>query len=410
MSLNILFLSLLDFDNLDERNIYTDLLLEFKKNGHNLSIISPVERKNNKVTDLIKVEENCRILKLRIGNIQKTNLVEKGISTIRLENQYIRGIKKYFSDISFDLIIYSTPPVTFQKVVSFVKKRDKAKSYLLLKDIFPQNAIDLNKLRKVSAIYKYFRYKEKKLYLISDYIGTMSQGNSEYLLKKNSFLNDKFIEVNPNSIRVEEFNKDIDNKNIRRKLKILENDILILYGGNLGIPQGIDFLLEIADYIEKKEGITLAIVGSGTEYKKIQYYLISRRLKKTKLIEYLPRDTFYKLEASADIGLILLDKRFTIPNIPSRMLGYMQAQLPILAATDNNTDLKDILREGQYGLWSQHGDIGGFKNNLLILLDKDKRKTMGNNGYEYLRDNFDVSRSYEKIIRHFSEEDDNVRK
>jgi hypothetical protein len=85
---------------------------------------------------------------LQIGNIQKTNLIEKGISTLTLESKFKRGINKYFSDIKFNLILYSTPPITLQRAVEYVKQRDNAKAYLLLKDIFPQNALDLGMLEK----------------------------------------------------------------------------------------------------------------------------------------------------------------------------------------------------------------------------------------------------------------------
>lgn len=48
MPLNILFITLLDFDSLADRNIYTDLMSEFFDHGHNISIISPTERKKEK--------------------------------------------------------------------------------------------------------------------------------------------------------------------------------------------------------------------------------------------------------------------------------------------------------------------------------------------------------------------------
>ena len=99
--MNILFLTLLDFSNLKENNIYTDLLRHFLTKGHNVSVISPKERRFNEETRLI-TEDNCKILKLKIGNIQKTGIIEKGISTILLESCFKSGVKKYFGDIKFD--------------------------------------------------------------------------------------------------------------------------------------------------------------------------------------------------------------------------------------------------------------------------------------------------------------------
>ena len=129
--MNVLFLTLVSFDSFNNRNIYTDLLREFIKNGHQVYAISPVERRQNQESYLIK-EENATILRLQIGNTQKTNIIEKGISTLLIKPQFKAGIKKYFSDVKFDLILYSTPPITLVSAIEYVKKRDGARTYLLL--------------------------------------------------------------------------------------------------------------------------------------------------------------------------------------------------------------------------------------------------------------------------------------
>ena len=133
--MNILFLTLLDFNSLSESNIYTDLLREFIRHNHKVSVVSPVEKRKNTETHMVD-EENCRILKLKIGNTQKTNIIEKGISTVRIEPDFIKAIKKYFSDTRFDLVMYSTPPITFCGAIEYVKKRDHARTYPLPKGIF----------------------------------------------------------------------------------------------------------------------------------------------------------------------------------------------------------------------------------------------------------------------------------
>lgn len=145
--MNVLFLSLLDFTSIAEHNIYTDLLREFVKHGHNVYAVSPVERRRNLETYMVS-EKNVCILKLRIGNIQKTNAIEKGLTTLMIEWKYIEGVKQYFKGIKFDLILYPTPPITLSGVVKYIKKRDKAVTYLMLKDIFPQNAVDIQMLSK----------------------------------------------------------------------------------------------------------------------------------------------------------------------------------------------------------------------------------------------------------------------
>lgn len=412
MKLNILFLSLLDFNDLNESNIYTDLLNEFVNHNHSVSIISPMEKRKKEKSHLLKINDSCEILKLKIGNITKTNFLEKGISTILLENILIKGIKKFFSDKKFDLVIYTTPPVTFANVISFLKSRDHCKTYLLLKDIFPQNAVDLETISNKGLIYKFFRSKEKKLYNVSDYIGTMSKGNSEYLKKNNNLRKDQIIEVNPNSIYIQkDFTRlSLKEEDLRKNLNISEDKIILLYGGNLGAPQGIDFLLVIIEELESHNDILMLIVGSGTEYKKIQNFINLKKIKNTLLYNYMPKKQYENLERIADIGLIFLDKRFTIPNIPSRLLGYMKYKKPILAATDNNTDLKEMIKEGSFGLWSEHGNINEFIDNVNNLKSEIVRKEFGHNGYVYLKKNFNVMDSYHIIMNHFSKDEENVQR
>lgn len=161
--MNILFLTLNRVSDLSERGIYTDLMREFICHGHRVYMVVPAERRFHESTS---IKESCgaQILRVKTLNIQKSNVVEKGIGTLLLEMQYQCAIKRYWKDIRFDLILYSTPPITFNRVISSQKKRCKAKSYLLLKDIFPQNAVDLGMFSKRSLIYRLFR-KKRKFYI-----------------------------------------------------------------------------------------------------------------------------------------------------------------------------------------------------------------------------------------------------
>ena len=148
--MNVLFLTLVPFSTLNERNIYSDLLREFVKNKHRVYVISPFEKREKLETHLV-YEENAEILRLQIGNTQKTNIIEKGISTVMIEPTFKRAIKTYFPNVRFDLVLYSTPPITLVSAIEYAKKRDHAKTYLMLKDIFPQNAVDIGMLNKSGA-------------------------------------------------------------------------------------------------------------------------------------------------------------------------------------------------------------------------------------------------------------------
>ncbi len=135
----------------------------------------------------------------------------------------------------YDLILYATPPITLYSAIKYCKKQYNAKTFLMLKDIFPQNAVDLELFSKYSLIYLYFRIKEKKYYQISDNIGCMSKGNIEYILENNHKINKKKLCIFYNSIRTNNNKSTIFNK----------NKTIFIFGGNIGKPQNIMFLLGV---------------------------------------------------------------------------------------------------------------------------------------------------------------------
>src|SRR5690606_24686107 len=112
-------------------------------------------------------------------------------------------------------------------------------------DIFPQNAVDMGMMKKGGTLHKYFVKKEKRLYKISDTIGCMSEANKRFILQHNPDISKDKVEVNPNTIKplFIEYNEE-DRVEIKNKYNIPIDKRIFVYGGNLGIPQGVDFLIE----------------------------------------------------------------------------------------------------------------------------------------------------------------------
>lgn len=397
--MRLLFISLLDFDSFNERNIYTDLLREFIKNGHDVYCISPVERRKKVNTHM---EENRHLLKLKIGNTQKTNIIEKGISTLLIEPLFKQAIKKYFSNIKFDLILYSTPPITFANVVKYVKKRDGAKSYLMLKDIFPQNAVDLGMMQTTGLkglLYKYFRKKEKKLYSLSDRIGCMSQANVDYILKHNPEIPKEKVEICPNCIDVQDMRlSEQERKDMRDKYGLPQDKKIFVYGGNLGKPQDVPFVISCLKKCAEIPEAYFVIAGSGTERYLLEKYVQEENPSHVRLFEQIPKNEYDKMIACCDVGLIFLDHRFTIPNFPSRLLSYMQAQLPVLACTDPNTDVGKTITEGGFGWWCESINETVFYQTVIDILS-DQISKYGVHSYDYLNRFYTSECAYKIIMK-----------
>ena len=382
--------------------IYTDLIEGLNECGHEIIVVASDDKSNVNKTK-INIEKNITVLRVKAGKMYDVSLIEKGVSILTLRHYLINAIKKFLKHEKFDFILFESPPVTMSNVVDWAMKYFKCPSYLMLKDIFPQNAVDIGIIKKGSILYRYFRNKEKKLYRIASIIGCMSEANKDYILKHNPWLNKKKVEIFPNTKNIRYFGSKPKNFTMRRKYGIPEDTIVAVYGGNMGKPQGLDFLLDIMIQIKERKDIFLLLVGRGTERNRIRNYIKQNALKNVLLVDNLPRDEYETLITECDIGLIFLDKRFTIPNFPSRVLSYFEYRLPVLAATDSNTDFRNMIEDAKAGFWVQAGDIDNFIKKLDILIKDDKlRQRMGKAGREYLEKNYHVGVSVKILEKHFN--------
>lgn len=375
--MKILYLSMSYNEHRDD--IYNNLVDELINRGHKVTIV----RSDYKIgkSRIRNISNNLFIVDVKTGNPFSKNLFVKGINQILLNYFFVRQIKKFLSSNVYDLILYATPPITLFKTIKYCKEFYSAKTYLMLKDIFPQNAVDLEMISKGSMIYKYFRNEEIKYYKISDCIGCMSQGNINYLIEHNPYLDVNKIQLFPNSVRITDNQETLFNNEYTS----------FVFGGNLGKPQNFPFLFDVFNSLQDYPKAKFLIVGTGTEESFIENYLNKHRLKNVDFKKFLPAIEYEELVSKSDIGLISLDPRFTIPNIPSKLQSYLKQKKPVLAITDLNTDLKDIIREFESGWWCCASDLKGTIDTIIYICEhKEEQKNKGINGYKCLCEYYDV--------------------
>jgi hypothetical protein len=381
-------------DVAENTNMYTDLTQEFLRNGHDVYVAAP----SNKVTKIC-TEGGISVLRVRSLPLFNTSTFKKGIANVLLPMQYKRAIRKFLSTICFDLVVIPTPPITFVGVGRFLKNSCNAKIYLILRDIFPQNAKDLGMIKN-NFIFSYFRHQEKKMYELADHIGCMSNKNIDFVYSNNPEIDYNKLHLLPNWISVtDSVNSGVD---FRSKFN-LKNKFLAVFGGNFGIPQKIEFLINVADRIRDYSDIIFLLVGSGTEKGKIENLIYEKKLDNVIIINSLPREEYMSLLNECNIGLVNLSDKFTIPNIPSRTLSYWSRKLPVLAAVDKNTDFGEILDKCKGGLWSVTGDTESYIFNLLLIYNNsDMARQMGLNGYTHLINELNTQIAYKTLISRFN--------
>ena len=407
--MNILYLTMGSVTDINAGGVHTDFLRKFRDEGHDVYVVSPRERRMGVPTGL-KDDSGIRNLGVRTLNVTKTNIIEKGLGQVSIELLFKRAIRKHFRGVKFDIIIYATPPITLVGAIKYVRRQNpQAMTYLTLKDIFPQNAVDLGMLSKSGLkgfLYRSSRRKEKELYRISDWIGCMSPANVKYVIEHNPEVDPAKVEVCPNTFAAPsddfvqtQMIRVCTNEQIRRKYGLPVDKPVFFYGGNLGQPQGIPFLIECLEGNRERTDCHFLIVGDGFDYPRISHWYEEAKPSNVTLLKRLPKEDYDTLARSCDVGLIFLDYRFTIPNYPSRLLTYLTQKKPIIACTDPVCDTGTIAEANGYGFWCPSISVEAFTKAVDKMLASDIRQ-MGENGYRFFLENYTVQNTYDTIMKH----------
>lgn len=411
--MNVFFMTVEDITDLSARSIYTDLINEFLAHGHHVTIASVCEKRNWPEKKRVKVytSHNSDIYKIYTYDITKNkNYIAKGLALLQLMYEGRKTAILAMESKKYDMVVFGTPPVTFYSAASIIKKRQKAYCYLLLKDIWPYDCLFGDVLAKTGwkkIAFNYLAYLARKLYSVSDTIGCMSPANIKFLLENEPKLDVNKIEVNPNSIQPFNLTLTSHEKHcLRDKYNIPRNKVVFVYGGNLGVPQGIDFAIESVKASAIIKDAFFVFVGGGTEQKKIEI-LYNEKSENFLFLPSMPKDDYETLVFACDVGLIYLNYECLSPNYPSRLLAYMQASLPVLCATDLYTDIGKIAEENGYGLWCESNNSKGFVKCVEKLCNVDVRTEMGALSHQYLLNEYSVERSYENIMKHIAYKENN---
>tara|TARA_Y100001958_G_C21241301_1_gene569130 strand:+ start:1869 stop:3044 length:1176 start_codon:yes stop_codon:yes gene_type:complete len=375
--------------------MYGGLIKEFAKNGHDVTVIVPKYSGKSE----IKKENNIDVLYFWSLPLLNINLISKGIANYLLPYLSLHAVKKKLINHNFDLIISPTPPLAYYKAIDYLKKKNpSAKFYLILRDILPESARFIG-LDKIKPIFKYFRNIEKKNYELSDIIGCLSPKNIEFLKEKNPQLSINKLELLPNW-RTPTSEIIIDKKQIRKKYN-LEDKFVIVYGGNMGIPQGLEAVIKLAEIKQKLLDVVFLFIGQGTEKKKLENLVSKKKINNVRFYNAIPQSDYIKLMCICDIGIISLHPNLFIPCIPSKTIGYWAVKLPILALVDSLTDYGSyVIESSKSGLWSLSSDIKKTSENFDILYNnRNLRKSMGKNGFNYFIENCTSKITYTKIIQ-----------
>jgi glycosyltransferase involved in cell wall biosynthesis len=372
-----------------------DLGVEFLRQGHEVTILTTTHEISQGLE--VTAEEGLRIARVKTRRIKGASKPLRGLNEMRISNFVWQTAGRFLSTNPHDLIVFYSPTIFWSALVRRLKSLWRCPAYLILRDIFPEWAVNAGVLRR-GLIYRYFRRKEIQQYDIADVVAVQSPGDLKYFGR--DFAQQPYrLEVLYNWTTLHEPN--LGRTQYRAELG-LKNKIVFFYGGNLGIAQDVDNLVRLASSLADHPEIHFLLIGEGSEAARLQKAVTEKGLRNFQLAPPIEQDRYISMVSEFDVGLITLDRRLTTHNIPGKLLGYLYWGIPVLASINPGNDLFKLLGNSQAGFCFENGEDKKLRAAALRLAyDAELRAQMGKNGQQLLEEKFSVESAAHQILWNF---------
>lgn len=369
-----------------------DLALELTRQGHAVSVCTPSDKLSESFS--IELLDGIEVLRFKSGPIKNISKIKRAINETLLSYRAWRNLKQHFRAKHYDQIVYYSPTIFFGPLVFRLKKLWNCSSYLILRDIFPQWAVDNGLLNNNSLIHCYFKFFEAVNYDAADTIGVQSPSNLQYFHNKSRLKHKLDVMFNWSAL---ESGKPGTGR--YRKEFGLVGKVVFFYGGNIGHAQDMMNLVRLANSLQDDPLAHFLFVGAGDEVPLVEKAIKSGATNIT-CLPSVDQDTYQAMLSEFDIGVFSLHKDHQTHNFPGKLLGYMQNSLPILGSVNAGNDVVEVLQSANAGLVCINGDDVQLENCARRLLaSADLRAKMGRNSRTLLSERFSAEEAARKVAR-----------
>ncbi len=336
-----------------------DLSREFVRQGHALTVLlpSPDQDAPWSLTDV----EGVQVLRLKAPLTKDINYIRRAFGELAMPFVMLRQFRKSpLSSDQWDGVVWYAPSIFHGPLASALKSRSNCKGYLIIRDIFPEWAVDMGLMGR-GLPYRFFDAIASYQYTVADVIGVQTPGNRGYFETWHQQPGRK-LEVLQNWL-----GKPVHARcSIRVSDTTLAQRNVFVYAGNMGVAQGMDILLDLAEKLHHRTDIGFLFVGRGSEVSRLRSVAEERQLNNVLFYDEIHPDEIPDLYSQCSAGIVALDPRHKSHNIPGKFLTYMQNGLPVLANVNAGNDLAQMIRDEQVGYVCESNQSG----ELLQLTDK----------------------------------------
>jgi glycosyltransferase involved in cell wall biosynthesis len=345
-----------------------DLACEFAVQGYDVTVlVASPELDENWRLDLWN---GVKIVRLRTPKTKDVSYVRRAIGEFMMPFAMLQNLKRSpLAAEKWDAVVWYSPTIFLGPIAHILKRRSGCPSYLIIRDIFPEWAVDMGIMGR-GLPYRFFRAIASYQYSVADVIGVQTPGNLSYF-PDGARGRDNTVEVLHNWLGpAAEVGCSIDiDKTALRGRKIF------VYAGNMGVAQGMGILIDLAERFKDRTDIGFLFVGRGSDAKRLREDSKSRNLDNVVFFDEIDPDEIAGLYAQCHVGLVALDPRHKTHNIPGKFLSYMQSSLPVLACINAGNDLVELIRVKEVGaVCTNHSasSLAKQAEDLLGKLETDK--------------------------------------
>jgi glycosyltransferase involved in cell wall biosynthesis len=336
-----------------------DLAREFVRQGHSLTVLLPSADLQN--AWVLENMDGLQVLRLKAPHTKDIGYVSRTLREFMMPYTMLNNLRKSpLKNESWDGVVWYSPSIFHGPLASYLKKRSGCKGYLIIRDIFPEWAVDMGLMGR-GLPYQFFDAVARYQYSVADVIGVQTLGNVSYF--------DQWQKKSGHNLQVLQNWLDRPSQD-RCQIRLSETPLadrkVFVYAGNMGVAQGMDILLDLAGKLRDRADIGFLFVGRGTDSIRLKISSKDRKLDNVLFYDEIHPDQIPDLYAQCSAGIVTLDPRHKSHNIPGKFLSYMQSGLPVLASVNPSNDLAQMIRSEQVGQVCESNQVG----ELLRLTDR----------------------------------------
>lgn len=338
-----------------------DLSREFVRQGHELTVMLPTAGLDTPW--LLEDFDGVQVLRLRAPRTKDIDYVRRTLGEFLMPFAMRRNMRKSPLAIhKWHGVVWYAPSIFHGPLANTLKKASGCKGYLIIRDIFPEWAVDMGLMGR-GLPYHFFNVIARYQYSVADVIGVQTPGNEAYFANWRQGAGRR-LEVLQNWLA----DAPAAGCSIEIAKTSLAGRKVFVYAGNMGVAQGMGILLDLAEKLLHRTDVGFLFVGRGSDAKKLAADAEARGLQNVLFHDEIHPDEIPGLYAQCEVGLVALDPRHKSHNIPGKFLTYMQSGLPVLANINAGNDLADIISYEKVGCVSEDGTADTLENLALELI------------------------------------------